>query len=234
MAWQSPSAMNAGGANGGADGNAPAGTEYTLQGRTAWGHEAHDARQCSKANNAAGVMRFLQLEWHNHERARNAWDIERAEMKAKIAKQEGEVRSAKKLNDQLNKHIRMLEHALTNERNKNKSGGEAQASDDKKDSKGKKGSLKRALNSPTASWVIRTYILTPCSSEQAPQLFPRRRLWKHRPTRRRPRGLAREVQIVPHEVRRRDYIPPDTTAASSATAAWNAWIGQRRRFPEPQ
>lgn len=32
MAWQSPSAMNAGGANGG-DGNAPAGTEYTLQGR---------------------------------------------------------------------------------------------------------------------------------------------------------------------------------------------------------
>jgi striatin 1/3/4 len=65
-------------------------------------------------------MRFLQLEWHNHERARNAWDIERAEMKAKIAKQEGEVRSAKKLNDQLNKHIRMLEQALMNERNKNK------------------------------------------------------------------------------------------------------------------
>jgi striatin 1/3/4 len=32
MAWQSPSAMNAGGANGGGDGNAPAGTEYTLQG----------------------------------------------------------------------------------------------------------------------------------------------------------------------------------------------------------
>ncbi|KAF3038097.1 hypothetical protein E8E12_003471 [Didymella heteroderae] len=120
MAWQSPSAMNAGGANGGGDSNAPAGTEYTLQ----------------------GVMRFLQLEWHNHERARNAWDIERAEMKAKIAKQEGEVRSAKKLNDQLNKHIRMLEHALTNERNKNKNGGEAQASDDKKEGKGKKGGLK--------------------------------------------------------------------------------------------
>jgi hypothetical protein len=32
MAWQSPSAMNAGGAGGGGDGNAPAGTEYTLQG----------------------------------------------------------------------------------------------------------------------------------------------------------------------------------------------------------
>ncbi|KAI7180907.1 hypothetical protein KC352_g23582, partial [Hortaea werneckii] len=50
----------------------PHGTEYTLQ----------------------GVMRFLQIEWHAHERARNSWDIERAEMKAKIAKQEGEVRHA--------------------------------------------------------------------------------------------------------------------------------------------
>ncbi|KAF2012560.1 WD40 repeat-like protein [Aaosphaeria arxii CBS 175.79] len=119
MAWQSPSAMNAGGAPGGGDGSGATGTEYTLQ----------------------GVMRFLQLEWHNHERARNAWDIERAEMKAKIAKQEGEVRSAKKLNDQLNKHIRMLEQALLNERNKNKapaSGGDAQSpGEDKKDSKGK-------------------------------------------------------------------------------------------------
>ena len=89
-------------------------------------------------------MRFLQLEWHSHERARNAWDIERAEMKAKIAKQEGEVRSAKKLNDQLNKHIRMLEHALTNERAKSKAGGDAQTSDNK-ELKGKKNGPKRAL-----------------------------------------------------------------------------------------
>lgn len=84
-------------------------------------------------------MRFLQLEWHSHERARNAWDIERAEMKAKIAKQEGEVRSAKKLNDQLNKHIRMLEQALTNERAKSKPGGTAananSAADDNKPKK---------------------------------------------------------------------------------------------------
>lgn len=116
-------------------------------------------------------MRFLQLEWHNHERARNAWDIERAEMKAKIAKQEGEVRSAKKLNDQLNKHIRMLEHALTNERAKNKNGGEAQTSDDKKDAKGKK---KRALHELQLVLVRET--LTICSPEQAPQFLPRCRL----------------------------------------------------------
>jgi hypothetical protein len=41
MAWQSPSAMNAGGANGGGDGNAPAGTEYTLQGRAPAGDTRH-------------------------------------------------------------------------------------------------------------------------------------------------------------------------------------------------
>jgi striatin 1/3/4 len=33
MAWQSPSAMNAGGPAGGGDGNAQTGTEYTLQGK---------------------------------------------------------------------------------------------------------------------------------------------------------------------------------------------------------
>lgn len=65
-------------------------------------------------------MRFLQIEWHNHERARNAWDIERAEMKAKIAKQEGDCRSAKKMNESLDRQIRMLEKALKAERAKNK------------------------------------------------------------------------------------------------------------------
>jgi striatin 1/3/4 len=112
---------------------------------------------------AAGVMRFLQLEWHNHERARNAWDIERAEMKAKIAKQEGEVRSAKKLNDQLNKHIRMLEKALLNERARSKAaaaGGDTQTgAEGGKDAKGKLGS--RADSKGAVKPTKRTYNL-PC------------------------------------------------------------------------
>jgi striatin 1/3/4 len=114
-------------------------------------------------------MRFLQLEWHNHERARNAWDIERAEMKAKIAKQEGEVRSAKKLNDQLNKHIRMLEQALLNERARSKAaaaGGDTQTVvEGGKDAKGKLGSrvdskgavkpAKRAYSLPCHCYMMR-------------------------------------------------------------------------------
>ncbi|EON66595.1 hypothetical protein W97_05841 [Coniosporium apollinis CBS 100218] len=86
------------GSGGATESSGPVGTEYTLQ----------------------GVMRFLQMEWHNHERARNAWDIERAEMKQKISKLEGDSRSAKKLNDILGKNVRMLEKALRDERAKNK------------------------------------------------------------------------------------------------------------------
>lgn len=72
-------------------------------------------------------MRFLQIEWHNHERARNAWDIERAEMKAKIAKQEGENRSSKRLNEILDRQIKMLEKVLKSERAKNKTGAADEA-----------------------------------------------------------------------------------------------------------
>lgn len=130
----------------------------------------------------AGVMRFLQLEWHNHERARNAWDIERAEMKAKIAKQEGEVRSAKKLNDQLNRHIRMLEQALMNERKKkaDSAGGDAQAGADGKDLKAKKGgfnSTKRTSHSLHAIKLAPEHGLTLSRSpKQETQLVPRCRL----------------------------------------------------------
>jgi len=65
-------------------------------------------------------MRFLQIEWHNHERARNAWDIERAEMLQKITKNEGETPMLKRQVELLEKHIRMLEQALKAERAKSR------------------------------------------------------------------------------------------------------------------
>ncbi|RAK95425.1 cell differentiation and development protein Fsr1 [Aspergillus ibericus CBS 121593] len=102
MAWQSPSAMAGGGGyvgpggDGSSNGGHPQGTEYTLQ----------------------GVMRFLQTEWHRHERDRNAWEIERAEMKSRIGKLEGDVRTSKRLHESLGKHVRLLEAALKKEREK--------------------------------------------------------------------------------------------------------------------
>ncbi|KAL1973512.1 hypothetical protein VTN31DRAFT_6147 [Thermomyces dupontii] len=72
----------------------PQGTEYTLQ----------------------GVMRFLQSEWHRHERDRNAWEIERAEMKSRVGRLEGDLRTSKRIQESLGKHVRMLELALKKER----------------------------------------------------------------------------------------------------------------------
>ena len=63
-------------------------------------------------------MRFLQSEWHRHERDRNAWEIERAEMKSKIGKMEGDGRTAKRLQETLGKHVKMLGMALKKEREK--------------------------------------------------------------------------------------------------------------------
>ncbi|KAI9893654.1 MAG: hypothetical protein M1814_005869 [Vezdaea aestivalis] len=88
----------AGGPESHQQGGQPLGTEYTLQ----------------------GVMRFLQMEWHRHERDRNAWEIERAEMKAKIARQEGDGRTGKKISESLSTHVKMLEKALRAERERQK------------------------------------------------------------------------------------------------------------------
>jgi striatin 1/3/4 len=68
-------------------------------------------------------MRFLQTEWHRHERDRNAWEIERADMKARIAKMEGDNRAAKRLQQAYLQRVKMLEVALKQERSKNKSNG---------------------------------------------------------------------------------------------------------------
>lgn len=65
-----------------------------------------------------GVMRFLQTEWHRHERERNAWEIERGEMRSRIGRLEGDSRTAKHLQESLTKHIKILEIALKKEREK--------------------------------------------------------------------------------------------------------------------
>lgn len=80
-------------------------------------------------------MRFLQTEWHRHERDRNAWEIERAEMKSRIARLEGEARTAKRLHDSLGKHVKILEIALTKEREKVKNLSKGEKVDIQRDPK---------------------------------------------------------------------------------------------------
>ncbi|KFY79150.1 hypothetical protein V499_01809 [Pseudogymnoascus sp. VKM F-103] len=100
MAWQGPQGLGGNGSSG--DGtsqsNQPQGTEYTLQ----------------------GVMRFLQTEWHRHERDRNGWEIERQEMRVRIAALEGNGRRSDVQQKGLRKYVKMLEKALAAERKKDK------------------------------------------------------------------------------------------------------------------
>lgn len=70
--------------------NIPQATEYTLQ----------------------GVMRFLQTEWHRHERDRNAWEIENQEMRSRIASLEGQARRADATQKALRKYVAILERKV--------------------------------------------------------------------------------------------------------------------------
>jgi striatin 1/3/4 len=54
-------------------------------------------------------MRFLQTEWHRHERDRNAWEIEKQEMKSRIASLEGQTRRADATQKALKKYVTILE-----------------------------------------------------------------------------------------------------------------------------
>lgn len=88
---------------------------------------------CSFAltNSHLGVMRFLQTEWHRHERERNAWEIERQEMKSRIAKLEGNTRKLEGSNESLKKFLTMLERVAKDREAQLKaikSGGTAPAS----------------------------------------------------------------------------------------------------------
>lgn len=80
-------------------------------------------------------MRFLQTEWHRHERDRNAWEIERAEMKSRIGRLEGDVRTSKRLHESVGKHVRLLEAALKKERERVKKLSNGEKIEDVRDSK---------------------------------------------------------------------------------------------------
>ncbi|KIR67115.1 nuclear mRNA splicing protein [Cryptococcus bacillisporus CA1873] len=73
--------------------------------------------------NLASVLHYLQSEWRRWERDRNEWEIERAEMRARIALLEGQRRSAENLKVDLLRRVKMLEFALRQERTKSVGAG---------------------------------------------------------------------------------------------------------------
>lgn len=62
-----------------------------------------------------GVMRYLQTEWQRNERDRIQWELEKAEMKTRIAKLEGENRGLQVVCENQAKKIKILEAAAKSE-----------------------------------------------------------------------------------------------------------------------
>jgi chromosome segregation ATPase len=109
----------------------------------------------------SGVMRFLQTEWHRHERDRNAWEIERAEMKSRIGKLEGDVRTNKRLHESLGKHVRLLEAALKKEREKVRKLTNNEAVEDLRDPKE---IARESINALKCTCFLRTKCFQPLSN----------------------------------------------------------------------
>lgn len=65
-----------------------------------------------------GILHFLQTEWAKFEMERAQWEIEKAELQAKIAFLQGERKGQENLKQDLVRRIKMLEFALKQERNK--------------------------------------------------------------------------------------------------------------------
>ncbi|KAI8788504.1 striatin-3-like isoform X1 [Biomphalaria glabrata] len=65
-----------------------------------------------------GILHFLQTEWARFEMERSQWEVERAELQARIAFLQGERKGQENLKQDLVRRIKMLEYALKQERAK--------------------------------------------------------------------------------------------------------------------
>jgi striatin 1/3/4 len=63
-----------------------------------------------------GVLNFLQQDWRKFERERNEWQVERSELRSRLAFLEGERKAMETLKSDLVKRVKMLEISLKQER----------------------------------------------------------------------------------------------------------------------
>ncbi|EFA01950.2 Striatin-3-like Protein [Tribolium castaneum] len=65
-----------------------------------------------------GILHFIQHEWARFELERSQWEVDRAELQARIAFLQGERKGQENLKNDLVRRIKMLEYALKQERGK--------------------------------------------------------------------------------------------------------------------
>lgn len=89
-------------------------------------------------------MRFLQTEWHRHERDRNAWEIEKQEMRARIANLEGQARRADATQKALKRYVSILEKKVKEQSAALKSTGKEKGAEGDADAEANKPKLDRS------------------------------------------------------------------------------------------
>ncbi|KAH8869463.1 Striatin-3 [Schistosoma japonicum] len=77
---------------------------------------AADSKENAPHYTIQGVLHFLQTEWTRLEMQRSQWEVERAELQARIAFLQGERRGQENLKQDLVRRIKMLEYGLKQER----------------------------------------------------------------------------------------------------------------------
>lgn len=75
-----------------------------------------DQKKSSPNYTIQGVLHFIQSEWTRLEMQRSQWEVERAELQARIAFLQGERRGQENLKQDLIRRIKMLEYGLKQER----------------------------------------------------------------------------------------------------------------------
>ncbi|XP_065176566.1 striatin-like [Sycon ciliatum] len=80
------------------------------------GPQEGDSRGGSQQYSMPGVVQFIQHEWSMFERERARWEVERAELQARVAFLQGERKGQENLKHDLMRRIKMLEYALHQER----------------------------------------------------------------------------------------------------------------------
>ncbi|XP_018647932.1 LOW QUALITY PROTEIN: putative striatin [Schistosoma mansoni] len=78
----------------------------------------------------AGILDFLQLEWSRMQSERTQWDVERAELHARIAFLQGKFRGLECLRNDLIRRIKMLEYALIRERSNKTQDGQSKENEE--------------------------------------------------------------------------------------------------------
>ncbi|KAF5285895.1 hypothetical protein FQA39_LY04356 [Lamprigera yunnana] len=94
------------------------GAQVGLQGGPATNVKQNEENNTKAQYSISGILHFIQHEWARFELERSQWEVDRAELQARIAFLQGERKGQENLKSDLVRRIKMLEYALKQERAK--------------------------------------------------------------------------------------------------------------------